>query len=237
MSIFKPTYLYIKQHSITGKLYFGKTIREDVEKYLGSGNHWRRHYNYHGKEYVETIWFCVFYDKEECNKFALSFSEQENIVESKQWLNQIVETGLDRYQEGVLGYKHSEETKAKMSIIQKSIPRQKASEETKSKMSVSRTGHSTSQETKAKMSIAQTGKARPVPPWNKGIKVGSPTKSTDKRLKDNIEIGKRKSTKGTTLSKHERKECPHCKGVFGIGILKRYHLDNNCKAINRTYNN
>ena len=37
--LFSPTYLYIKQHSVTGKLYFGKTSKPYpyVENYLGSG--------------------------------------------------------------------------------------------------------------------------------------------------------------------------------------------------------
>ncbi len=34
---FKPTRLYVKQHTKTGMLYFGKTIRDDIETYLGSG--------------------------------------------------------------------------------------------------------------------------------------------------------------------------------------------------------
>jgi len=42
---FQPTYLYIKQHTKTGKLYFGKT-GNDPEKYLGSGTRWKRHLNY-----------------------------------------------------------------------------------------------------------------------------------------------------------------------------------------------
>jgi len=32
MNIFKPTHLYIKQHSVTGMYYFGKTTRS--EKFL-----------------------------------------------------------------------------------------------------------------------------------------------------------------------------------------------------------
>ena len=33
----KPTYLYIKQHSVTKLKYFGKTTKKDPVKYLGSG--------------------------------------------------------------------------------------------------------------------------------------------------------------------------------------------------------
>lgn len=91
---FKPTYLYIKQHSITGKLYFGKTTK-DPEKYMGSGIHWTRHISKHGIEYVETVWYCLFLDKEDCVDFALNFSKQHDIVESKEWLNAIPENGTD----------------------------------------------------------------------------------------------------------------------------------------------
>jgi len=94
MTIYTPTYLYIKQHSITGKLYFGKTIT-DPEKYLGSGKHWKRHIKKHGKEHVVTLWYCLFYDQEECTKFALMFSEQQNIAQSDIWLNLKPENGRD----------------------------------------------------------------------------------------------------------------------------------------------
>jgi len=95
---FQPTYLYIKRHSITGLLYFGFTA-EDPEKYLGSGKHWKRHLRKHGKEFVETIWFCLFNDQEELTKFALMCSEYMDIVKSKDangkkiWANLMVENG------------------------------------------------------------------------------------------------------------------------------------------------
>lgn len=92
--MFHPTYLYIKQHSITGKLYFGKTSR-NPETYKGSGKRWLNHINYHGKEHVVTLWYCLFYDQESCTEFALSFSNQQNIVESDDWLNLQNENGLD----------------------------------------------------------------------------------------------------------------------------------------------
>jgi hypothetical protein len=91
---FVPTYLYIKQHSITGKLYFGKTI-QNPEKYYGSGVHWLRHIEKHGKEYVITLWYCLFLDKSSIQDFSINFSEQQNIIESNDWLNLIIENGLD----------------------------------------------------------------------------------------------------------------------------------------------
>lgn len=95
MKTFKPTYLYIKCHSITGKLYFGKTECDNVLQYLGSGKTWTRHIHKHGKEHVITLWYCLFYDKESIQEFALNFSAQENIVESKLWANLRFETGID----------------------------------------------------------------------------------------------------------------------------------------------
>ena len=112
MNIYTPTYLYIKQHSVTGKLYFGKTVK-NPDKYMGSGKHWIRHIKKHGKEHVETLWYCLFYDKESCTEFALNFSEQQNIVESTDWLNLKLENGKDGGSP-MFGKKHSEKSKEKM---------------------------------------------------------------------------------------------------------------------------
>lgn len=49
-------YLYVKQHSITGLKYFGKTVR-DPNTYFGSGTYWNRHIDKHGREHVETFLF------------------------------------------------------------------------------------------------------------------------------------------------------------------------------------
>lgn len=95
---FRPTYLYIKQHRITGKLYLGKTSGTEqylLEQYNGSGKHWSRHIKKHGIEYVDTIWYCLYYDKDELVKFALMCSEQWGIVDSDDWLNIKPENGLD----------------------------------------------------------------------------------------------------------------------------------------------
>jgi hypothetical protein len=90
----KPTYLYIKQHSVTGKLYFGKT-KKDPDTYTGSGTIWSRHLKVHGREYIMTIWYCLFHDEESIKEFALMCSEMWNIVKSNDWLNLIPENGLD----------------------------------------------------------------------------------------------------------------------------------------------
>lgn len=92
--LFTPTYLYIKQHSITNLKYFGKTI-QDPHRYMGSGKYWKPHIKKHGKEYVTTIWTKLFENKEELVEFALAFSELFDIVESNDWANLKPENGID----------------------------------------------------------------------------------------------------------------------------------------------
>jgi hypothetical protein len=90
-----PTYLYIKQHSITKKKYFGKTTRPDPINYLGSGVRWCKHINKHGKQFVETLWLSDLYTDTSISEHALHFSTENNIVESDDWANLIPENGLD----------------------------------------------------------------------------------------------------------------------------------------------
>lgn len=82
-----PTYLYIKQHSITKKKYFGKTTKKDPYKYNGSGPYWIRHYKKHGKQFVETLWVSDLYYDTSITEHALHFSYENNIAESKDWAN------------------------------------------------------------------------------------------------------------------------------------------------------
>ena len=48
-------YLYVKQHSITGLKYFGKTTKIDPFLYKGSGKYWQRHIKKYGKNFIETL--------------------------------------------------------------------------------------------------------------------------------------------------------------------------------------
>jgi hypothetical protein len=90
-----PTYLYIKQHSVTKLKYFGKTTSADPYKYNGSGIKWKNHIKKHGKEFVETIWVSDLYTDTSIVEIALHFSKENNIVESEQWANLIPENGMD----------------------------------------------------------------------------------------------------------------------------------------------
>ena len=99
MNEFKPTTLYIKQHSKTGLKYFGKTTQNNPEKYLGSGLYWDDHLKIHGND-ISTVWTKTFEDKKELTEYALKFSEENNIVESKEWANLKPENGLDGFTPG-----------------------------------------------------------------------------------------------------------------------------------------
>jgi hypothetical protein len=149
-----PTYLYIKQHSVTKKKYFGKTTSKDPHKYNGSGPYWVEHIKKHGKEHVSTLWVSDLYYDTSIVDVALQFSFENNIVKSKEWANRKLENGLD-------GGNHTEETKAKISASTKGVPKGPHSEEWKSKQSARRKGMSTgshSAESNAKRSVTMTGK-------------------------------------------------------------------------------
>jgi hypothetical protein len=92
-------YLYIKQHISTKLLYFGKTTRNDPERYSGSGTYWKRHIKKHGK-HIDTLCVWEFNSKEECKKFALQFSKENNIVESNKWAN-LIDENLDGVPSGI----------------------------------------------------------------------------------------------------------------------------------------
>jgi hypothetical protein len=118
-----PTYLYIKQHSVTGLKYFGKTTK-DPYKYLGSGKYWLKHINKHDKKFIQTIWVSELYtDKNLLSEFALFFSEEYDIVKSKDWANLKPEDGLDGWTKGV---KHKKESIQKRIDTINSNPEAKA---------------------------------------------------------------------------------------------------------------
>lgn len=94
MKEFVPTYLYIKEHQITGLLYFGKTTK-DPHTYLGSGKKWIRHIKKHGKDHVITLWARLFTSYNELTQFAITFSTENDIVKSKDWANLAPENGAD----------------------------------------------------------------------------------------------------------------------------------------------
>lgn len=114
-------YLYVKQHTITGLKYFGKTISKDPFKYLGSGKYWVPHISKHGKSHVKTLEIWGFDNQDLCTEFALKFSREHNIVESKEWANLQEENakggGCFGELNGMFGKRHSLESINKIKSI------------------------------------------------------------------------------------------------------------------------
>ena len=237
---FLPTFLYIKRHKITGKLYFGKTTK-NPEVYKGSGTHWLSHIKKHGKEHIETLWYCLYTDKELIKKSALSFSKLWNIVESKEWLNLVEENGIGGNINS--GYKHKDSTKKKISNIHKGKLK---SEKHKQNLRNCNLGKKHLEETKNKMSKSQ--KNRITPEWLELMKKNSTGKFHSLETKNKIsqsKIGKKRNpfTKehklktSATLKQYVNDKrlavvkCPHCPKLGKEIGMKRWHF-NNCKLIN-----
>lgn len=92
----EPTRLYVKQCSHCDLKYFGKTVRQDIEKYSGSGVKWKNHLSKHNAKSLH-IWNSDWYYDTSISTFALEFSKDNNIVESETWANLIEENGLDGF--------------------------------------------------------------------------------------------------------------------------------------------
>lgn len=147
MKEFKPTWLYVKKHSVTGLLYFGKTTLSTPINYIGSGKYWRNHLKVHGTQ-IETIWCMLFTDYSDLIEFAELFSEFFDVAKSDDWANLKAENGLDggsdKGRPGRVGYTHTDTTRKKMSV---SHTGKALSEETRQKLK----GRYVSVETKEKM--------------------------------------------------------------------------------------
>jgi hypothetical protein len=174
MSIYKPTWLYIKEHNQTGLKYFGKTTKADPFNYNGSGKYWKRHIKKYGND-VTTVWCQLFLTESELTDYALSFSIKNNIVESNEWANLKLENGLDggsytitndtkiKMSLASTGRFWSDATKQKVSLARSSSPTRgmlgkKHSEETKQKIRNSEKGKVVSADTRLKISKNTPGK-------------------------------------------------------------------------------
>ena len=165
METFKPIYVYIKQHSVTGLKYFGKTSRKDPFSYLGSGKYWLRHIKKYGVKNVVTLWIQRFTDRESLIKYALTFSELNNVADSIEWTNLIPENGLDGL---CIGFKHSIETKDKMRTTNKGNSYANGNQ--------NRKGKKWADESKKKISLAFSGKGRFIQQFDlKGILIKEST--------------------------------------------------------------
>ena len=179
-AILTPTYLYVKQHSITKKKYFGKTIQDPI-KYLGSGKYWKSHIKKHGPEHVINLWVSEpFTDKNLIQEFALMVSEEYDIVKSEDWLNLNPENGLgcgpitQKSKEKQLLSKNSRtpEQKAATKLKRKSTEDRKSTEEKQAQQEKTRATKNarTSEEKQASIDKMKATKATRTPEQKQATK-------------------------------------------------------------------
>lgn len=221
MEEIKQTFLYIKRHKLTGLLYFGKTSRSEkylLESYVGSGKYWNSHLKVHGKEHVETVWYCLFTDRDELEKFALMCSDQWDIVKSnrngkKVWANEkpengttggawnkgIPQTAIHRAKSAVAGLGRKDSIEVRMKRAKSNIGKHSAPK-----------GPQTI-EHREKISEALIGK-------NKGRKQSAE------------HIAKNKAAHPAGVERIKL-TCPHCGKTGGDGAMSRWHFSN-CRINN-----
>jgi hypothetical protein len=204
---FKPTWLYIKRHRLTGLKYFGKTVRDPIY-FIGSGRYWKKHIKIHSHD-IETIWCELFTDRELLVEFAKLFSEFHNIVGdvdingNKIWANEVPEDGLQGGQN------------AGLPSPLKGIPtgrdswcKGKRRPEHSSIMS----GRTQTPEHSANISAALKNHVR-TPEHNAKL-------ANSKRGRPNLKLSEALKAKPLIM-------CPHC-NKQGRANMTRYHFDN-CK--------
>lgn len=101
-----PTLLLVMTHRQTGLKYFCKTCKiSKAQSYKGSGVYWSKHLKIYGRD-IQTEVLGFYKDRERLVTAAISFSIQNNIVESPLWANRIIENGLDGAQPGPLNHRY-----------------------------------------------------------------------------------------------------------------------------------
>lgn len=198
MKTFSPTHLYIKTHNKTGLKYFGKTTK-DPYQYRGSGKRWLAHLKKHGND-VSTEVLGYYVSESACLCAAMTFSKENNIVESVKWANMIDENGLDGGATGRTNYTPmSDDAKRKLSESKKGQKpwntglrgqtpgnKQPRTEEQKQKISESLTGRKRSPEAIAKTAEKLRGRNRPdVAEKLKGVKKSPDTIAKMKEAQQN----------------------------------------------------
>lgn len=223
MDYFSPTYLYIKQHSLTGMLYFGKTTGTEkylLEEYKGGGSRWNNHIRKHGKEFVETIWYCLFTEKDELVKFALMCSEQWDIVSSESWANLRLEDGLEGAQPGTTRGPLPEETCKKIS---ESLKGTVFTESRRTNIAIAQKGNKYGAGNKGKHRTAEEKE-------NLRLKNTGQKRTEEQKKSLGGPKGKRGPNGRAGIPK-VKISCPHCGQEGGEPQMKQWHF-NNCKRKN-----
>ncbi len=196
--------LYVKTHNITGLKYFGKTINIDVSKYKGSGTYWGAHIKKHGYDVHTEI---IFESDNQIllTDFALAFSKNHDIVNSKSWANLKEEDGAN----GGAGYKLTPEQKKNLSNSMIGV----------------NLGKVHSEQSKLNMSIGSAKTIHKVTGENHYSANLGDNEHPNTGKKHTIKVKSKMSDKAKN---RERIQCPHCAKIGQNSAMKRWHFDN-CK--------
>lgn len=226
---FKPTFLYIKQHSVTGMKYFGKTTKSEkflLESYSGSGTYWLRHINKHGATHVTTIWYKLFSDLPELVAFAEKFSDENNIVKSAAWANCKSENGLAGGDNGIFNKGKTRSSPP----WNKGLPKE-LNPRTGKKLAARTAEHS------ANIAIAKQGHT----PWNKGLTglstawnkglvgAANPLTNRTRPPRDLAWSAKIAEANKGVPRPRDTVVCPHCGKAGDKSLMTRWHFTN-CKV-------
>lgn len=223
--------LYIATHNITGKKYFGKTIKwftkiDLQEKYHGSGKYWLKHLEKYGDDVTMEIYqICSLNESsgDYVKPIALKFSEENNIVKSEEWANLKLEDGFEGG--SIAGELHpnygtniSQEHKNAISVAHTG---KIVSEETREKLAECKRGKPVSNTTKEKIANSMTG--------DKNHFYGKKhTDETKEKLREPKTNEHKEKLKDSLLTNFPKRECPYCNLIGSGTAMNRYHFDN-CK--------
>lgn len=215
-------YLYTKQCTHCKLKYFGKTKQANPHKYKGSGMYWKRHLRYYKANQI-TIELWSFKDQSECTKFALKFSRDNNIVESKDWANLQYENGVN----GGIGRIITKEQREKASAITK---KQMSQQKYKNIIRESNKNRKlTNEQREKRKEISKKLVTNNFMYSKKGKHI------SDDHRKKIIESNKTRIYSDETKRKiSESKkylpkyECQYCKNIFILSMHTRWH-GHNCK--------
>lgn len=193
-------YLCVKIHTKTNLKYFCKTAKKNPYTYFGSGKYWLRHLHSHGKEFVKTLKVWEFNDEQSATMFALKFSKDNNIVESKHWANLQAENALDGWMPGT----KRPTTTGENNPAKRQDVREKLSKNNPMK--------------NPEIAKRLGDRIRGIP---KPYQTGKNNNACQPGVGDKIS----KALKGKPK---ERVTCPHCGKTGGKSNMTRYHFEN-CK--------
>lgn len=191
------------------------TTKPDPVQYLGSGTYWKKHLKKHGKD-ISTPWCQRFEDRDELVSYALQFSKENNIVESKEWANLIDEDGLHGFPTGQIRSDQHKENLSKAN---------KGRKDTRTPEVKALAGK--------KASAKLRGKKKPAGFGDK-VSKSHLGKSLSSKAKENMSASwteERKAAQAIIQTKRNAARpiltCPHCgkQGVNG-GIMRKFHFEN-----------